>query len=192
MLLHIGAEHLDLAVLRGRRLHSGWRQGAAGQKRFEEIIERLLLFQRGRIAHKRVVQGTEGVHELALRQKVARETGRLLPAGDLPCGTAHNVGWDVDRAVVQRFAAYRGAAVAVVRIEKHKVAGRYIVFLSPAPQMAPAAFDEADDIILVEVVGEFLHDALQVISFYAEHLVVADGTGFIRHDAASFHSLQTV
>ena len=49
--------------------------------------------------------------------------------------------------------------MAVVRIEKHKVAGRYIVFLSPAPQMAPAAFDEADDIILVWKGWEFLHDA---------------------------------
>ncbi|EFC98191.1 hypothetical protein CLOSTHATH_03596 [Hungatella hathewayi DSM 13479] len=49
--------------------------------------------------------------------------------------------------------------MVVFRVKENQISFRQIVLGSAAPQMAAAAFYEADDVAFMKMIGEFLYDA---------------------------------
>jgi len=101
-----------------------------------------------------------------------RKGGEIFFSCHLKNGSAHRLRRDIDTAVIQGCRNCLFAGMAVSWIEEQKISRFHYVFPVFARQRAFSTFNEADNVIVMKVVGKFLHYAHERISFYLQFRVI--------------------
>lgn len=100
---------------------------------------------------------------------------------DFESRLAHCLRRDIDAAVVEGLPVCLLTGVIVPGIKKQKISRFHYVFPVFARQGAFSAFNEADNVIVMKVVGKFLHYAHERISFYLQFRVILYCSCFLLH-----------
>ena len=146
----------------------------------------MCLPQRRRLAEVRAA--AELVERDALG-KVSSQAGEGVCSGDLVRQRAHDALRDREAAVVERFAAALLAGVAVAGVEKQQVARTQGEFLTAAGKATLTALDKAEDVMLVKVGGEGLHDALEAVGLKVQFVVIDRAAALVLHAHPSLAGL---
>lgn len=127
------------------------------------------------------MQRAEVAGGLAVAQNMERKAGERVRSGDLFRQRAHDVLRDREAAVVERFAAALLAGVTVAGIGMQQITRAQGEFLAAAGKTALAALDKAEDVMLVKVGEEGLHDALEAVGFEMQFFIIDRAAVLVFH-----------
>ena len=164
-------------------LRGGWNavhggRAAALQQCGKQIEQEFFFLKTGIAPQHQFVQGAQAVGQHIIPQDILRKAGQRAGAGDLFGKSEHGILRDVEGPVGKGAAIALGAAVAVAGVEQQNVTRPQGIFPIFAAESAPACLDQAQHIVLVEMVREGLHDARKAVGFQTQLPVVYHGAQF--------------
>ncbi|MNE68630.1 hypothetical protein D3C80_1643020 [compost metagenome] len=91
---------------------------------------------------------------------------------------AHHFRLDINAAVIQGSSIHLFTGVGILRVEDDYISAVQDIFLIAAQQISFTLFNKPDNVIVMKMIGEFLHNSFKTVGLQLQLCVKNDGPDF--------------